>query len=96
MLDVKFVRENPDVVDKSCESRQNAHWDRQRFLELDELRRTTITEVEALQAERNAFTKQIGQLMREGKREEANAAKAQVAANKGKIAELEEKRKEYE
>ena len=96
MLDVKFVRENPDVVDKSCESRQNAHWDRQKFFELDELRRSTITEVEALQAERNASSKQIGLLMREGKREEAEAAKAQVAANKGKIAELEEKRKEYE
>ena len=35
MLDIKFVRENPDVVDKACESRQNAHWDRERFFELD-------------------------------------------------------------
>lgn len=96
MLDIKFVRENPDVVDASCASRQNAHWDRSRFFELDELRRATITQVEALQAERNAASKQIGQLMREGKRDEAEAAKAQVAANKGKIAELEEKRKEYE
>ena len=38
MLDIKFVRENPDVVDKSCASRQNAHWDRERFFELDEER----------------------------------------------------------
>lgn len=96
MLDIKFVRENPDVVDASCASRQNAHWDRNRFFELDDLRRATITQVEALQADRNAVSKQIGQLMREGKRSEAEAAKAQVAANKGKIAELEEKRKEYE
>ena len=93
MLDIKFVRENPDIVDKSCESRQNAHWDRTHFFELDELRRSTITEVEALQAERNAASKQIGQLMREGKRDEAEAAKAKVAANKGRIAELDEKRK---
>ena len=96
MLDIKFVRENPDKVDESCASRQNAHWDRSRFFELDELRRATITQVEALQAERNAASKQIGQLMREGKRDEAEAAKAQVAANKGKIAELEELRKKYD
>ena len=49
MLDIKFVRENPDVVDKSCASRQNAHWDRERFFELDEERRSVIAEVEKLQ-----------------------------------------------
>ena len=92
MLDIKFVRENPDVVDKACESRQNAHWDRERFFELDEERRSVIVEVEALQAERNAVSKQIGQLMREGKRDEAEAAKAQVAANKDRIAALDERR----
>jgi seryl-tRNA synthetase len=96
MLDIKFVRENPDVVDKSCASRQNAHWDRERFFELDERRRSIIVEVEGLQAERNAASKQIGQLMREGKRDEAEAAKAKVAANKGRIAELDEKRGEVE
>ena len=42
MLDIKFVRENPDIVDKSCESRQNAHWDREKFFELDEERRSVI------------------------------------------------------
>ena len=76
MLDIKFVRENPDVVDKSCESRQNAHWDRERFFELDEQRRQVIAEVEKLQADRNAMSKQIGQLMRDGKKDEAEAAKA--------------------
>ena len=96
MLDIKFVRENPDVVDKSCASRQNAHWDRERFFELDEQRRSIIFEVEGLQAERNTASKQIGQLMREGKRDEAEAAKAKVAANKGRIAELDEKRGEVE
>ncbi|MBQ6523229.1 MAG: serine--tRNA ligase [Atopobiaceae bacterium] len=96
MLDIKFVRENPDAVDKACASRQNAHWDRERFFELDEERRATITEVEGLQAERNAASKQIGLLMREGKREEAEAAKAKVAANKGRIAELDTRRGEVE
>lgn len=92
MLDIKFVRENPDAVDKACESRQNAHWDRERFFELDEQRRATIAEVEQLQAERNAISKQIGQLMREGKKDEAEAAKSQVSANKDRIAQLDEKR----
>lgn len=96
MLDIKFVRENPDLVDKACESRQNAHWDREKFFELDEERRSVITEVESLQAERNAVSKQIGLLMREGKKEEAEAAKEQVAANKDRIAELDQRRGEVE
>ena len=96
MLDIKFVRENPDLVDKSCESRQNAHWDREKFFELDEERRSVIAEVESLQAERNAVSKQIGLLMREGKKEEAETAKEQVAANKDRIAELDQRRGEVE
>ena len=96
MLDIKFVRENPDAVDKACESRQNAHWDRERFFELDEQRRSTIVEVEQLQAERNSASKEIGQLMRDGKREEAEASKAKVAANKERISELEAKRSEVD
>ena len=96
MLDIKFVRENPDLVDKACESRQNAHWDREKFFELDEERRSLIAEVESLQAERNAVSKQIGLLMREGKKEEAEAAKEQVAANKDRIAELDQRRGEVE
>ena len=96
MLDIKFVRENPDLVDKSCESRQNAHWDREKFFELDEERRSVIAEVESLQAERNAVSKQIGLLMREGKKKEAEAAKEQVAANKDRIAELDQRRGEVE
>ena len=67
MLDIKFVRENPDVVDKSCADRQNAHWDREKFFELDERRRSIIVEVEQLQADRNVKSKEIGQLMKTGK-----------------------------
>ena len=96
MLDIRFVRENPDVVDKSCASRQNAHWDREQFFKLDELRRSTIVEVERLQAERNSASKQIGKLMQEGKQDEAQAAKEQVAAGKARIAELEEQRTSVE
>ena len=92
MLDIKFVRENPDLVDKACESRQNAHWDREKFFELDEERRSVIAEVEALQAARNSASKEIGQLMHEGKKEEAEAKKAEVAANKERIATLDDRR----
>lgn len=96
MLDIKFVRENPDLVDQSCSSRQNAHWDRGRFFELDEERRRVISEVEGLQAERNTASKKIGELMREGKRDEAEAAKTRVAASKERIAELDTRRSEVE
>ena len=92
MLDIKFVRENPDGIDAACASRQNAHWDREKFFELDAERRSVIAEVESLQAERNAISKQIGLFMREGKKDEAEAAKQQVSANKERIAELDQRR----
>ena len=96
MLDIKFVRENPDVIDAACASRQNAHWDREKFFELDAERRSVIAEVESLQAERNAISKQIGLFMREGKKDEAEAAKQQVSANKERIAELDQRRSSVE
>ena len=92
MLDIKFVRENPDVIDAACASRQNAHWDREKFFELDAERRSVIAEVESLQAERNAISKQIGLFMREGKKDAAEAANQQVSANKERIAELDQRR----
>jgi seryl-tRNA synthetase len=95
MLDIKFVRENPDVIDQSCANR-NTSWDRERFFELDGRRRSLIVEVENLQAERNAVSKQIGQLMREGKKDEAEAAKQQVASNKDRIAGLDAERSAVE
>lgn len=96
MLDIKFIRENPDAVDKACESRQNAHWDRDRFFELDEARRSTIVEVENLQAQRNAASKEIAQLMREGKHDEAEAKKALVSEDKERIAALDDQRSNLE
>ncbi|MEY8437639.1 serine--tRNA ligase [Atopobiaceae bacterium 24-176] len=95
MLDIKFVRENPDAVDASMASR-NGSWDRDRFFELEAERRSVIAEVEGLQAQRNSASKQIGRLMREGKRDEAEAAKAAVAADKERIAELDARRGEVE
>ena len=74
MLDIKFVRENPDAIDVAMANRQTS-WDREKFFELDDERRAVITEVEELQATRNAESKKIGALMKEGKKDEAEAAK---------------------
>lgn len=95
MLDIRFVRENPDAIDAAMASRISS-WDREAFFELDGSRRSCIAEVERLQAERNALSKQIGQLMKEGRSDEAEAAKATVAAGKERIAELDGKRAEVE
>lgn len=95
MLDIRFVRENQEAVATAMKNR-NASWDSSRFSELDEARRAVITEEEALQAERNAASKAIGQMMAQGKKDEAEAAKDQVRAINGKIAALSEKREATE
>lgn len=66
MLDIRLVRENPEVVDEAM-AKRNTTWDREKFFELDERRRAKIAELEGLQADRNATSKLIGELMREGK-----------------------------
>lgn len=85
MLDVRFVRENIDQVNAAMESR-NFSWDSERFLQLDEDRRAAIAKEEALLSKRNSISKSIGKLMGEGKTEEAEAAKAEVAKLKEEIA----------
>ena len=77
MLDIKFVRENQEAVDQAMRNR-HASWDAERFSRLDEERRAAIVEEEGLQAERNAASKAIGQMMAQGKKEEAEEAKARV------------------
>ena len=95
MLDMKFVRENPDVIDTAMANRQTS-WDRGRFFELDDARRSVITEVEELQATRNTESKRIGALMKEGKRDEAEAAKAAVRQINDRVGELNTRRSELE
>jgi seryl-tRNA synthetase len=85
MLDIRFVRENIDQVNRAMESR-NFSWDSQRFLQLDEDRRNAIAKEEALLSQRNSISKSIGKLMGEGKKEEAETAKAEVAKLKEEIA----------
>lgn len=95
MLDMKFVRENPDVIDEAMANRQTS-WDREKFFELDDQRRQVIGEVEELQATRNSESKKIGALMKEGKKDEAEAAKEAVRQVNEKISGLDAKRGELE
>ncbi len=77
MLDIKFVRENQELVANAMKNR-NAKWDAEKFSQLDEERRAAIADQESLQAARNAQSKAIGTLMKEGKKDEADAAKEEV------------------
>lgn len=95
MLDMKFVRENPDVIDAAMAHRQTT-WDRAQFFELDDERRSVIGEVEKLQAQRNTASKSIGLLMKEGKKDEADAAKDAVRTVNERISTLTEKRTELD
>jgi seryl-tRNA synthetase len=88
MLDARFVRENPEAV-RSAMANRRSTWDVDAFLKLDEERRSLIGEVESLQAQRNDSSKAIGALMKDGKRDEAEAAKEQVRLVNERITGLE-------
>ncbi len=91
MLDLRFVRENPDIVKKNIENK--FQFDKlplvDEVIELDAKNRAAKAEADSLRASRNKLSKQIGQLMGQGKREEAESVKAQVTANAQRLAELE-------
>ena len=91
MLDIKYVRENQEAVAEAMRNR-NASWDAERFSSLDESRRAAIVKEEALQQERNTASKSIGEMMREGKKEEAEAAKERVRAINEELDEISAKR----
>ena len=77
MLDIKFVRENLAAVETAMKNRK-AEFDGARFTELDASRRELIGKEEALQAKRNSDSKQIGALMKDGKKDEAESLKESV------------------
>ncbi|MBE6677640.1 MAG: serine--tRNA ligase [Ruminococcaceae bacterium] len=98
MLDIKFVRENPDIVKQNI---KNKFQDSKlplvdEVIELDKRLRAIKQEVEALRAERNKASKQIGALMGQGKKDEAEALKAEIAAKGARTAELDIEEKETE
>lgn len=98
MLDLKFVRENPEIVKENI---KNKFQDSKlplvdEVIELDEQNRTAKQEGDALRAERNKLSKQIGALMGQGKKEEAEEMKKKVTDASEDLAQLEEKERELE
>ena len=93
MIDIKFLRENPEAVKENMKKKfqdsKIALVDE--VIELDKESRQTQQEADDLRASRNKISKEIGGLMKAGKKEEAEAKKAEVAAGAKRLAELEEK-----
>ncbi|MBR6675181.1 MAG: serine--tRNA ligase [Alphaproteobacteria bacterium] len=92
MLDIKLVRENPELVKANIKKKfqENKLALVDEVIELDKKNRAAITEVEGLRANRTKISKQIGALMGQGKKEEAEAAKAESTAIGDKIVQLEQ------
>ena len=98
MLDIKFVRENPDIVKQNI---KNKFQDEKlplvdEVIELDKKNRAIKQEVEVLRANRNKLSKQIGGLMAQGKKDEAEDVKAQVKAQADRLEALNAEEKEVE
>ncbi|MDO4439886.1 MAG: serine--tRNA ligase [Eubacteriales bacterium] len=98
MLDIKFVRSNPDIVKQNI---KNKFQDSKlplvdEVLELDQRNREIKGEVEALRAEKNKTSKQIGAMMAQGKKEEAEELKRKVTENADKMEALSAEEKEVE
>ena len=98
MLDIKFVRENPERVKENIKNKfQNDKLPLvDEVVELDRKSRAAKAEADNLRASRNKLSKEIGRLMGQGKKEEAEAVKTQVTANAQRLAELETLESELE
>ena len=97
MIDLKFLRDNPEIVKQNIRNKfQDAKLPLvDEVIELDETYRRSKQEADNLRAGRNKLSKQIGALMAQGKREEAEAVKKQVSDNAKRLAELEKLEEEY-
>ena len=98
MLDVRFVKENPEIVKQNI---KNKFQDEKlplvdEAIELYDKKRAAQSEADSLRAERNRISKQIGALMAQGKKDEAEATKQQVAAFAARLAECETLEREYD
>ena len=98
MLDLRFVRENPEIVKQNIRNKFQDHKLPlvDEVIAMDEESRKVKKEADDLRANRNKISKQIGMLMGQGMKEEAEEVKKQVAAAASRLAELEEKEKELE
>ena len=96
MIDIKFLRENPEAVKENIRQKFQDHKLPlvDEVIELDAEARKTQQEADNLRAERNKLSKQIGALMGQGKKEEAEEVKKQVAAEAERLEALAEKEKE--
>ena len=96
MIDIKFLRENPEVVKENMRKKfqENKISLVDEVIALDKEARETQQEADNLRASKNKIAKEIGALMAQGKKEEAEVKKAEVAANAKRLAELEEKEAE--
>ena len=96
MIDLKFLRENPEAVKENIRKKFQDHKLPlvDEVIELDAQARKVQMEADELRASRNKLSKQIGALMGQGKKDEAEEVKAQVSANAARLAELETKEKE--
>ena len=93
MIDIKFLRENPDVVKENIKKKyQDSKLPLvDEVIALDEESRKAQQEADTIKANKNKIAKEIGQLMGQGKKEEAEAKKAEVAASSARLSELEAK-----
>src|SRR6185503_739791 len=96
MLDLNYVRENIDKVRAALQSRHFDLTALDAFAEADAERRRVIAESDQLNAQRNASSREIGNLMKEGKKEQAEARRAEVGTLKDRIAELDQLRGQTE
>ena len=98
MLDIKFLRENPELVKKNIENKfQLSKLPLvDKVIELDKQNRAAIAEADTLRGNRNRLSKQIGALMAKGQRQEAEEVKQLVAADSARLAELEVLEHKYE
>jgi seryl-tRNA synthetase len=96
MLDLNFVRENLDGVRKAFQSRGFPTTALDDFERADTERRSVIAQSDQLNAQRNSSSREIGALMKEGKKEEAERRRSEVSQLKEQIAELDKKREDSE
>ena len=98
MLDLKFVRENPEIVKQNIRNKFQDHKLPlvDEVIELDKQKRAVQQERDTLRSEKNTLSKQIGGLMKQGKKEEAEEVKAKVAADAARLTELEGTQTELE
>ena len=98
MIDIKLIRDNPELVRENIRRKFQDHRLPlvDQALELDRKNRETILAADTLRAKRNSLSKEIGGLMQQGKREEAESIKQQVKAMQDELADLEAREGEYE